>query len=421
MLLRVILLWLVGINLVLAQPHSDSISASLTADRSSVYLNEQVLLTLTVRVRKEAFGLSGGQLDIEDASLFSVHKREYEEEIANVIYQTTVRRFAAFAKQEGRLRVLPIRFQALLPVSFSEGDDKSNPQINAISNGLELIVKAPPASEDVWLPASRLTVSHAWLNADNQPIASARRGEPVNYSVRIELQGQHPAAIPPLVLADAKNLRIYPQQSTWSTDIKPTGLDGTLKQNIIVVGSKIGEVSFPSISVAWWDINQSKWQTATTLAETLMILPAIGDNPASNTSHLVVLAILTTLAIILLAVGYRRHRRRTKQRAGLSERAAWAWIKLSVAQREIKTLRAAIQIWSGHLWPERIDSTSSLVKIKDQELADVVTLLDRMLYSASMESEPDWSGIKSTLKAVRKRHNKPAPARAELEPLYLSD
>lgn len=421
MLLRVILLWLASTNLVLAQSHNGAISVRLTADRSSVYVNEQILLTLTISIRQEAFALSGGKLEIEGASVTSVHKREYEEEIAGVMFQTTERHYAAFAEQEGTLRVLPVRYQALLPVSFSEGIDTSNPQISANSIGLELTVKAPPEAADVWLPASGLTVSHTWLNADDQTVASARRGEPLNYSVRVELQGQHPAAIPPLVVAATDNLRIYSQQSTWNSDITRTGLTGTLEQNIILVGSKTGELSFPSISVAWWDINQRKWQTATTTAETLVILPAITDSHSPSTYHVAIRTLLVTLAIIALAMGVRRHRRQAEQRARLSERAAWAWIKQSISRRDMKTLRAAIHIWSTHPWSERLGSNGSLINIKDQELADVMTLLDRTLYSASMQSEPDWYGIESALKAVRKRQRKSVPAQDELEALYLSD
>jgi hypothetical protein len=421
MLLRVILLWLASSNLVLAQSHSDAISASLTANKTSVFINEQILLTLTIRIRKEAFGLSGGHLEIEGASLISVHKHEYEEEVAGVIYQATVRRYAAFAEQEGKLRVLPVRFQALLPVSFSEAGDKSNPQIKAISNGFELTVKAPPVTENVWLPASGLTVSHSWLNADNQTIANARRGEPVTYSIRIELQGQHPAAIPPLVIPNTENLRTYPQQSTWSTNITPTGLTGTLEQSIILVGSKTGELSFPSIGVSWWDVNQRNWQSATTPAETLMILPALGDSPDRQTYRVALIALIIMLATIAMAMGVRRKRRQAKQHARLSERAAWAWIKLSLSRRDMKTLRTAIQIWSEHIGPAPPDSTGSQINIKDHDLLGVVTLLDRILYSASTESNPDWYAIKSTLKAVRKRWLQTVRATDELEPLYRTD
>ena len=417
MLYRRLLVFLLLTHSVLTQADESTnyLDLSITTDRTAAVLNEQILLTLTIRKHVKAFGMTGTDPHIRGANIVSLFKREFQEQIQDEQYHVTERLFAIYAEKAGELILDPIRYQAQMPLAFRStevlDEASSNPTVTASTDQLLLQISAPAASKAVWLPASSLTLTLSWDQSQESSVISAAAGEPVMFRLNSQISGQHPSAIPPIQFNSTDRLRFYPSPPTWESTTSPAGISGSLVQEISVIGSSAGEHILPPAEIHWWDINRKEWQVATTATQTIRISPPAPEHfdtgvlaPTKRRWILFFSAVILLAAALYYTIKYlRRDQQSALRQSCPSEATAWRKIKRAIRRRDPAQLNTALQQWSRHIWPD-LPKQTVLPELRrhNHGLADVMAMLNEQLYSKADTRSLAWQSTLETLKTIRR-------------------
>ncbi len=145
------------------------------------------------------------------------------------------------------------------------------------SNAVTVNVQERPADAAGWfLPARGVTLSSSW----SPPLASAKVGETLTRTLRLEARGAAVNQLPPLVPADVAGVRQY-EESSRSQSISIQGEPGAaLTKTISVVPTRTGEVTLPAMEVTWWNTATKTPATTVLPAETFQVQPGVAAAPA---------------------------------------------------------------------------------------------------------------------------------------------
>lgn len=442
-------------------------------EKSSVYVQEQALLTLRLLTAVPLSNFEMTPLSIPDARVIKISDHQYQKQINGRDYIVVETQFAIFPENSGELTIPALRYTGIARLDY---DSK---RIALETEQQMLSVKPRPAEalNTTWLPTQAVSLSDNW--ARDKPTMTV--GEPVTRSITLSARGLTAAQLPPLVIEQNENFKIYRDQAQLEDETNAQGVTGHRMESMAIVPNQSGPLTFPEIRVQWWDTVNERLETAVLPSETFQVLPGadtgpspaevnamtpIGnddlapsvtgpataptDTPDENgplSKILIAANILLALLATTFAIMWWRGRDSQLANAGTNDAlpaAAGASIKsirLSAADSNYPALREAIIQWAREHWRESSIHTLDQVASKagDAELKRLFQQLDIRLYDkhraqiqeqeqANNDPDKQHSGDETTfdtktlVKHLEAIHQVPPASKKtglkELRPLY---
>ena len=250
---------------ILPAPVSDEVLADVfievDAQPSTPYVQSQVLYTLrlfvgvnTGRATLTAPRVSGGEAIVERLG----EDRQYQTTRSGRSFSVRERRYAIFPQETGPLTVGPATFEAM--VVPSRGFSRVQ---RLRSNEIELDVRpavAPPPEfpNAVWLPARSLALTQDWVDEGGR----FSPGVPRTRLLTVRADGVLETQLPELDLTPATGIRQYPDQPELDRRISEQGVQGERIERYAVIAQSSGEIEIPGEELAWWNVDEERWDVA---------------------------------------------------------------------------------------------------------------------------------------------------------------
>ena len=375
-------------------------------DQSSVYVQAETILTVTLQ---QAINLDGGEIsafDVADAVVEDLERRSFQRRVGNRTWLVTELRYAIYPQKSGRLTIPAIGFTAReVQPGRSLLGARLGRRLRLASEPIELEVKPVPASfsGEVWLPARELTLTENW-SIDPE---SLNIGDSTTRTLTLVARGLQGSQLPPLSSVQGSlnipELRFYPDQESIDQTELSDGLQGQRIQSEALVARSGGSWQLPEIRVPWWNTEADSLQYAILPARNVSVAtpaPLDAASPNQPTTELSgapatlpvwawILSGSGWLAALLLAgMMWMSRRDRSAAAAGdiaphrdaSSLRQALVEIRRCAEQNDPASLRRAILSWARLHHGRHFASFGDLTTASSESLAERLMMLDRCLY-----------------------------------------
>lgn len=204
------------------------------------------------------------------------------------LYQVLTQDYMIFPEKSGdNLTIEPASFQGyylkkpsaeqLLPFGFADSfiyQPRSSIQ-------KEFSVKAKPVQITV-LPQPENTKNHWWLPSTNVHLSEAwnleqknfKVGEPITRQITLNAVGTLGRMLPDLSFTNTNDFKVYPEEAQKKERIDENdNLIGTEVQSFAFIPLHAGQITLPSLSVSWFDVNDGQMKKAILPAKTFTVAP----------------------------------------------------------------------------------------------------------------------------------------------------
>ena len=254
-------------------------------DQTEVYVQAQVILTITLQQAINLDNRAVSELDIPDTYVETLEQKSYQRRSAGRLWQVTELRYALFPQTSGTLQIPGIAFSGreLLPGRSLLGA-RLGRRIAIKSDPIRVSVKPVPASfpGDVWIPARRLELTSRWSAAPE----SLQTGDSTTRTIEMTAEALQGSQLPPITslggTSGLDGLRFYPDQETIEQRETPIGLEGYRLQSEALVASQSGAWRLPEIVVPWWNTDTDSLEFARLPAEDVMVAGMVAPNISSE-------------------------------------------------------------------------------------------------------------------------------------------
>ena len=390
----------------------------LGVDKSDVYVQSQVILTMRLLSATDISAYQFGDIDTQGLDLVIEELgdvRQYQTRIDDRSYLVLEKEFALFPQQSGRLEIPPVLAEVrLLSRSTLDPFGTSGKVRRFRSEPVVIdVAPVPPGFKgDHWLPANRLELREQWP-ADLENLVA---GEPITRTISLVADGLTAAQLPEIELLAVDGLKQYPDQPGLKDSLGSSGVVGQREQKVALIPSAAGVYPIPEISVKWWNRISGKMETARLPARDLRVsagavsslevapdlsaqaLPqadSAGTLPADQGSRFWPWLSLLLVCGLLLSNGYwwlRLRHRRTPEVALAGPDLARARAELQRACRDgdAGLARIALLAWGRALLaPRRVNNLHELSQLLGDELAVAVDQLNQSRYAPTASA---WQG-----------------------------
>ena len=387
-------------------PGDELVVFDASVDKSSVYVQSEVILTVTLQ---QAINLDGGEIsnfDIPDTVVENLERRSFQRRVGNRTWLVTELRYAVYPQKSGALRIPAIGFTAReVQPGRSLLGARLGKRLRMASEPLEITVNSVPTSfpGEVWLPAQALTLEENW----SIDPASLNIGDSTTRTLTLTARGLLGTQLPPLSsvqgAVNIPELRFYPDQESIDQSELAEGLQGRRVQSEALVARSGGTWTLPEVRVPWWNTETDRLEFATLPARTVAVTTiqtvdqtndltiAPSASPADSTLPLWLWAVsaagwLVSLALgILLWLSGRHTAGHSPTPGGAtaksgSVRQALVEIRKAAAQEDPVLLRKAILQWADLHHERGFSSLEALARVSTESLATRLRAVDRSLY-----------------------------------------
>ena len=388
-------------------PGDELVLFDASVDERSVYVQSEVILTVTLQ---QAINLDGGEIsnfDIPDAVVENLERRSFQRRVGNRTWLVTELRYAVYPQKSGALSIPAIGFTAReVQPGRSLLGARLGRRLRMASTPLEIDVKSVPTSfpGEVWLPARALTLEENW----SIDPASLNVGDSTTRTLTLTARGLQGSQLPPLSsvqgAVNIPELRFYPDQESIDQSELAEGLQGRRVQSEALVARSGGTWTLPEIRVPWWNIETDRLEFATLPARTVVVTAIqtadqINDatlspntSTAGTTLPLWLWAVSAAGWLVSLALGIllwlsRRQTAAPSPTPGgakaksASVRQALVEIRKAAEQQDATLLKKAILQWAGLHHDQRFSSLEALARVSTEPLASRLSAVDRSLYA----------------------------------------
>ena len=388
-------------------PGDELVLFDATVDQSTVYVQSEIILTVTLQ---QAINLDGGEIsnfDIPDAVVENLERRSFQRRLGNRTWLVTELRYAVYPQKSGPLVIPAIGFTAReVQPGRSLLGARLGRRLRMASQPMNIDVKSVPASfpGEVWLPAKALTLEENWSISPD----SLNVGDSTTRTLTLTARGLQGSQLPPLSsvqgAVNIPEIRFYPDQESIDQSELADGLQGRRIQSEALVARSGGSWTLPEIRVPWWNTETDSLEYATLPARTVAVTATQLTDPASypttDTSTAPPTAtqplwmwivngagwlVALTLAIMLWLS--RRHPA-TKAAASTNPAATATTLRQSLVQirkaaeqQDSGALRLAILDWATLHHGNAFSSLEALARVSSDALAASLREVDRSLYS----------------------------------------
>jgi len=239
-------------------------------DRSSVYVQGQVILTLRLQQAVNLDDRNITQLQLDDAFVRPLEQNSFQRTVNGRPWLVHEVRYAIFPEQSGTLEIPAQTFTARERAPRrSMFDSGSGRQVRRSTDTLSIEVLPRPDSypPGEWLPASALTLEESW----STPPEQLKIGESATRTITIRGEGVQGAQLPPVMFPPVDGLKFYPDQPTITDGETAGGLVGIRVDSVAVVPTRAGRWQLPEVRIPWWDTASNELRYAVLPARELEI------------------------------------------------------------------------------------------------------------------------------------------------------
>lgn len=393
-------------------------------DRSSVYVQGQVILTLRLQQAVNLDDRSITDLQLDKAFVRPLEQQSYQRTINGQPWLVHEVRYAIFPEQSGTLSIPAQTFSARESVPrrslFDLGGNGR--QVRRTTEAITVEVLPRPSSypDTTWLPASELTVEESWSTAPEQ----LRVGESATRTITIRGAGLQGAQLPPVLFPATQGLKYYPDQPVVNDSEAAAGLVGTRIDSVAVVPTQAGSWQVPELRIPWWDTNTNELRYAVlpgrqlevaaaepgvaTAGTTPLPLPATQANtpqpginltavPSGDVRMWQIISIVNGigwLATLAYLLWYRRRGARPKASdkvADQKEKQAFDALLAACANNNAAQARQALIAWTARLVPQAqpVSLAQAGAALADTAMDAALDALNSALYSTAAAA---WNG-----------------------------
>ena len=394
-------------------PGDELVLFDANVDQSNVYVQSEIILTVTLQ---QAINLDGGEIsafDIPDAVVENLERRSFQRRVGNRTWLVTELRYAVYPQKSGPLLIPSIGFTAReVQPGRSLLGARLGRRLRMASQPVEINVKSVPASfpGDVWLPAKALTLEENWSISPD----SLNVGDSTTRTLTLTARGLQGSQLPPLSSVQAAvnipEVRFYPDQESIDQSELADGLQGRRVQSEALVARSGGTWTLPEIRVPWWNTETDSLEFATLPARTVSVtapqLVGSVNDPTTDTSAAPAAAkqprwmwivngagwlVALTLAIMLWLS--RRHPAahvtpsKNPATTATTLRQSLVQIRKAAEQQDHTALRHAILHWATLHHDDTFSSLEALARVSTDSLAASLREVDRSLYSGDASAQ----------------------------------
>ncbi|MCZ6797571.1 MAG: BatD family protein [Gammaproteobacteria bacterium] len=256
-------------------PASGGLTIELVADKSSLYVQSQVVVTIRLMSDSYLSRLKIGNLEFNnmDVVVESLgNDSQYQTTVNDREYLVWERKIALFPQQSGTLEIKPVLAEVKLSAgsrSLFDPFRTSGQVVRLRSQGLtlEILTVADSFKAQHWLPSSGIQLTEDWQGDLGQLSA----GLPVTRTLTLTAEGLTAAQLPDLSRQDIQGIKQYPDKPTLEDRRSGAGIIGKRQQKIALVATSEGRYILPEISIPWWNLNTEQLEFARIPSRTLEI------------------------------------------------------------------------------------------------------------------------------------------------------
>ena len=405
----------------------DSVRFDIDIDKRDVYIQEQLILTVTIEQAINLDGAEVTQLAIDGAIVEELTRRNFQRQINGRLWRVTQLRYAIYPQQRGMLEVpsLSLTAREVLPGRSLLGA-RLGKRFKLSKDAIQVNVKPVPENfpGDVWLPAVSLELRQSW----SKPPESMEVGDSTTRTLTLAAEGLLSSQLPSITsMSDhskSAGIRVYPDQESSDQIERTDGFLGQRTRSEALVASGGGSWTLPEVSVPWWNTGTDTLQFATLPSTTISVgtpvietpgaldMTQVAAKPSSPPYWLTALAASGWLLATVLSWIVWRSRQRVNTEPSNPQpedrlRPLLTALKASTAQRDAALTRDLLMRWATVHFGETVRTFQQLRSLCSDALAQETYILERTLYASGDEQ---WTGAKTFYSALR---NEPPPTAPE--------
>jgi len=413
----------------LIAPGDATVLFESSIDQPSLYVQAELMLTITLQ---QAINLESPEisaLDIADAVVEPLERQSFQRRVGNRTWLVTELRYAIYPQKSGMLSIPAIEFTAReVQAGRTLLGSRLGRRIRLSSEPLEVTVKSVPAAfpGDVWLPARTLTLTEDW-SLDPEALSV---GDSTTRTLKLIAEGLQGSQLPPLSSVQGAlnipELRFYPDQESIDQSEIARGLQGTRTQSEALVARSDGNWALPEIRIPWWNTQTDQLEYAVLEPRNIAVqtVELLDDETTSGTppdATLPAAALPLWIALIgvagwLIAIGLAIALWRVNPASmsantpksslaalrGGDQRQALVAVKRALTQQDASGIRTALQHWAASHHGRAFSSLSDIARASSPSLARILSDLDRSIYGGT---DTEWRQL-GLIEALREE---PAP------------
>lgn len=252
-------------------------------DRSQVYVQGQLLLTLRVQQAVNLDSRSISELEISNAYVETLGQNSFQRTINGRPWLVHEVRYALFPESSGELVIPAQTFSGRIASGRRTLFDTRPAGRLLRRRSEELVIPVLPRPANypaaTWLPSSNLSIEEQW----SASLDELRIGDSVTRTITITGEGLQGAQLPPIDGNSASGLRAYPDQPLINNINGDKGVTGIRTDSLALVAVSDGVYELPALEIPWWDTESESLQYARLPAQRLTVLPSAASLARSDT------------------------------------------------------------------------------------------------------------------------------------------
>ena len=397
----------------------DSVRFSLEIDKRDVYIQEQMVLTVTIEQAINLDGAEVTQLELSGAIVEELTRRNFQRQINGRLWRVTQLRYAIYPQQRGTLEIpsLSLTAREVLPGRSLLGA-RLGKRFRLSEDAIAINVKPVPDDfpGDVWLPAASLELAQSW----STPPESMEIGDSTTRTLTLAAEGLLSSQLPSITsMSDSgkiTGIRLYPDQESSDQIERTEGFLGQRTRSEALVASGSGSWTLPEVRVPWWNTETDSLQFAILPSTTISVGSPVVQSPVQPTAiaaetqtttatpvWLNAVAGLGWLLALLFAYMLWRSRDRNASDVAIDHteetlRPLLTAMKASTSQNDAPATRQLLLRWAALHYQQPVRTLDQLRGLCESALADEVSTLEAAIYSQSDEA---WTRGAALYRAVR--------------------
>lgn len=436
-------------------------------DKNTVFVQEQLLLTLRILATTNLQGISSDDLVVENAPMTKVAENQFQKHINGVNHLVIELKYALFPTTSGKLTIPALRFNIVLPDRrdpysssfFSRGGKR----IFLYSEEQKVTIKPRPTNYGTgeWLPSKDVGLAERW----SRPLDELVAGEPITRTISFTAQGSTSAQLPPLEIKASDGFKVYPDQPQLNDEVDSNGVKATRMESIAIVPSRGGQLRLPPITVKWWDTTTNQVRETTLDGTTLSVksaanttsLPTLSTPPTQDNltapiedsataitteikrepSMLLWLLVISNIILLgtltILFMLWRKTKRlqspvqSQETDSEQKESVLFKQLKQTAKKQNHKEFRKALLTWASAYWGQSFVTLDQIsILTSSPSLKAQLGTLDSALYGSGNGTNDatlvDLNALIDELKLTKDQNDKKAQGNGNhLKPLYVEN
>lgn len=414
---------------------TDDLSVELGLDKSSVYENEQLIVT-----RRLLYGVSVGGLEMQpfelpDAQVIELGENQYETTRNGRRFGVYEVSYAVFPRTAGEL-LIPEQAVTVRLGRRNLLSNRGGQQVRLQIEAETVAVKPRPAgfSQADWLAANKLDLSESWSQLPEE----IRLGESLTRTITLATVGAAPEQLPTLEIADLQGANIYVEPLKNTEDKESRGIVLARQRSVAIVPVAEGPLEIPELVIRWWNSTSQQAEEARLPARTITVLPALAaatqqqpqspvtepvqQAPAPLAEPEIVYRVAPLASWLLWANGawalltlilaglWLRERRRgltgvtAESDAGRSE-ADFTDLQQALAGEDLMQIHTAVQQWANKCYQDGLlkrRGIQGVLQLGDVALNQQLQALQQTVFGNAADAELD---LRLLARCLREQHN----------------